>query len=123
MPNEAEGSLDKKTNSLESAAQVLPQKSGPYDLTKSEAASTMPISKLWKYYSKVKNRTFDSSIKNMHKIVNYYDIDVLHYQELIVKENVINDYKEVTSIAYILLFNSHYYTIKIKIFNLLNAKV
>ena len=41
MPNEAEGSLDKRTNSLESAAQVSPQKSGPYDLTKSEAASTI----------------------------------------------------------------------------------
>ena len=40
MPNEAEGSLDKRINGLESAAQVLPKKSGPYDLTKSEAAST-----------------------------------------------------------------------------------
>ena len=43
MPNEAEGSLDKKTNSLESATQVLPEKSGPYDLMKSEAASTIYI--------------------------------------------------------------------------------
>ncbi len=40
MPNKAEGSLDKRTNSLESTAQVLSQKSGPYDLTKSEAALT-----------------------------------------------------------------------------------
>ncbi len=38
MPNEAEESLDKRTNSLEFTAQVLPKKSGPYDLTKSEAA-------------------------------------------------------------------------------------
>src|SRR6266542_6705699 len=43
MPNEAEGSLDKRTNGLEYAAQVLPQKSGPYDLTKSEAASTKVV--------------------------------------------------------------------------------
>ena len=43
MPNEAEGSLDKRTNSLESAAQVLLGKSGPYDLTKSEAASTKVV--------------------------------------------------------------------------------
>ena len=43
MPNEAEGSLDKTTNKLESAAQVLPGKSGPYDLTKSEAASTKVV--------------------------------------------------------------------------------
>ncbi len=43
MPNEAEESFDKRTNGLDSAAQVLPQKSGPYDLTKSEAASTIWI--------------------------------------------------------------------------------
>src|SRR6266542_2508665 len=43
MPNEAEGSLDKRTNGLESTAQVSPQKSGPYDLTKSEAASTKVV--------------------------------------------------------------------------------
>ena len=40
MSNEAEGSLDKRTNGLESVAQVSPKKSGPYDLMKSEAAST-----------------------------------------------------------------------------------
>ena len=43
MPNEAEGSLDKRTNSLESTAQVSPKKSGSYDLMKSEAASTKVV--------------------------------------------------------------------------------
>ena len=43
MPNETEGSLDKRTNGIESAAQVLPGKSGPYDLTKSEAALTKVV--------------------------------------------------------------------------------
>ena len=43
MPNEAEGSLDKRANGIESAAQVLPGKSGPYDLTKSEAALTKVV--------------------------------------------------------------------------------
>src|SRR6266536_6532780 len=43
MPNEAEGSLDKRTNSLESTAQVSPKKSGPYDLMKSEAALTKVV--------------------------------------------------------------------------------
>src|SRR6266498_2200390 len=42
MPNEAEGSLDKRTYGIESAAQVSPHKSGPYNLTKSEAGSTLP---------------------------------------------------------------------------------
>ncbi len=39
MPNEAEG-IDKSTNNLESAAQVSSGKSGSYDLTKLETAST-----------------------------------------------------------------------------------
>ena len=43
MSNEAEGSLDKRTNGLESVAQVSPKKSGPYDLTKLEAASTKVV--------------------------------------------------------------------------------
>ncbi|RIB12707.1 DNA polymerase family B-domain-containing protein [Gigaspora rosea] len=45
----------------------------------------MPISKLWKYYLKAKDRTSDSSIKNMYKIINYCSIDALRCQELMVK--------------------------------------
>ena len=54
----------------------------------------MPMSKLWKYYSEVKNGTSDSSIKNMHEIINYCVIDALRCQELMVKENIINDYRD-----------------------------
>ncbi|CAI2202102.1 15173_t:CDS:1, partial [Funneliformis geosporum] len=42
--------------------------------------------------------------------------------ELMVKENVIKDYREVASIAYISLFDSHYYAIKKKVSNLLGAE-
>ncbi len=84
----------------------------------------IPISKLWKYYLEVKNRTsFSSSIKNIHEIVNYCIIDALRCQKLIVKYNIINDYRKVTSIAYISLFDMHYYTIETKVFNLLDIKV
>ena len=51
MPNEVERSLDKRTNGLESAAQVLSKKSGSYDLTKSEAASTTPVISILTYNS------------------------------------------------------------------------
>ena len=51
MPNEAEGSLDKRTNDLESTAQVSLKKSGPYDLTKSEAASTTFNYKIFNFQS------------------------------------------------------------------------
>ena len=44
----------------------------------------MPMSKLWKYYSKAKDRTSDSFKKHMHEIVNYCVIDALCCQELMV---------------------------------------
>ncbi len=37
--------------------------------------------------------------------------------------NIINDCREVTLIAYILLFNIYYYAIGMKVSNLLDAKV
>ncbi|CAG8677855.1 21067_t:CDS:2, partial [Gigaspora rosea] len=82
----------------------------------------MPISKLWKYYLKAKNGISNSSIKNMHEIINYCSTDALRCQELIVKCNIINDYREVASIAYITLFDSHYYGIGMKVGNLLGAE-
>ena len=88
-----------------------------------DSKADMPMSKLWKYYSETKNGTSDSSIKNIHEIVNYYVIDTLCCQKLMVECNVINDYKEVASIAYISLFDTHYYAIEMKVSNLLNAKI
>src|SRR5437660_12675062 len=82
-----------------------------------DAKADMPMSKLWKYYSEAKDRTSDSSKKHMHEIVNYCVIDALLYQELIVKSNAINDYREVASIAHISLFDSHYYAIGTKVSN------
>ncbi|GET03854.1 DNA polymerase family B-domain-containing protein [Rhizophagus clarus] len=44
----------------------------------------------------------------MHEVAYYCVIDALHCQKLMVKKNVINDYREVVSIAYVSLFDSHY---------------
>ena len=87
-----------------------------------DGKADMPMSKLWKYYSEARCGTSDSSIKNMHKIVNYCVIDALRCQELMVKENIIKDYREVASIAYISLFDTHYYAIRTKVSNLLGAE-
>ena len=57
----------------------------------------------------------------MHEVANYCIINTLHCQELVIKCNVINEYKEVTSIAYISLFDTHYHVIGIKVRNLLDA--
>jgi DNA polymerase elongation subunit (family B) len=58
----------------------------------------------------------------MHEIANYCVIDALHCQELMVKQNIINDYREVALIAYISLFDTHYYAIGTKVSNLLGAE-
>ena len=88
-----------------------------------DGKADMPMSKLWKYYLEAKDRTSNSSIKNMHEIINYCVINALRCQELMVECSVINDYREVTSIAYISLFNTHYYAIGTKVSNLLGAEV
>ena len=80
------------------------------------------MSKLWKYYLEAKDGTSDSSIKNMHEIINYCIIDALCCQKLMVKCNIINDYREVALMAYITLFDMHYYTIGKKVCNLLGAE-
>ncbi|PKK56722.1 ribonuclease H-like protein [Rhizophagus irregularis] len=87
-----------------------------------DGKADMPMSKLWKYYSEARDGTSDSSVKNMHEIVNYCVIDALRCQELMVKNNVINDYREVASITHISLFDTHYYAIGMKVSNLLGAE-
>ncbi|RIB15868.1 hypothetical protein C2G38_2191387 [Gigaspora rosea] len=46
--------------------------------------------------------------KKMCKVAYYCIIDALCCQELMVKWNIINDYRELASIAYVSLFDSHY---------------
>ncbi|PKC54167.1 DNA/RNA polymerase, partial [Rhizophagus irregularis] len=79
-----------------------------------DSKADLPMSKLWKYYSEVRGRISDSSTENMHEIANYCTIDALRCQELAVRHNIINDYREVASIAYITLFDTHYYAIGTK---------
>jgi len=57
----------------------------------------------------------------MHEVANYCIIDALRYQELIVKRNVINDYREVASIAYVSLFDTYYRANGMKVRNLLDT--
>jgi len=62
-----------------------------------------------------------SAIQNMHEVAYYYVIDALRCQELIVKQNVINNYKKIASIAYVSLFNSYYQANEMKMQNLLST--
>ncbi|RIB12376.1 hypothetical protein C2G38_2101123 [Gigaspora rosea] len=85
----------------------------------------MPYNKMWKIYSEAKESIFSnkshSTIVKMRKVAYYCIIDALRCQELMVKRNVINDYREVASIAYVSLFDSHYRANGMKVRNLLEA--
>src|SRR5207237_1291016 len=68
-----------------------------------------------------KKRSFSFNCRKMREVTNYCIIDALRCQELLVKISVINDYREVASIAYISLFNIYYYANRMKVRNLLDA--
>jgi len=81
----------------------------------------MHFNRLWNYYSEAKELSSDITARNIYEVANYCIIDALRYQELVVKCNVINDYREVTSIAYVSLFDTYYHTNGMKVRNLLDA--
>ncbi|CAJ0850249.1 8900_t:CDS:1, partial [Entrophospora sp. SA101] len=83
----------------------------------------MPIKDMWKHYKQSKKSTTAESTKNMYKIAKYCIVDSLSCQKLMIRRNVVNDYREVTSIAYVSLFDSHYYAGGMKVYNLLGAEV
>ena len=58
------------------------------------------------------------SAKHMREVAEYCIIDALRCQQPMVKRNVINDNKEVASIAYVSLFDAHYRTNGIRVYNL-----
>ncbi|RIB20012.1 ribonuclease H-like domain-containing protein [Gigaspora rosea] len=75
-----------------------------------DSKADMPYNKIWKYYKDAILQNSDSSAKNMREIAHYCIIDALRCQELMVKRNVVNDYQEVSSIAYVSLSDAHYFT-------------
>jgi len=81
----------------------------------------MPYDKMWKIYSEAKKNSSSSTARNMREVANYCIIDALRCQELLVKLSVINDYREVASIAYVSLFDAHYRANGMKVRNLLGA--
>jgi len=57
----------------------------------------------------------------MREVAQYCIIDALRCQELLVNQSIINDYREVASIAYVSLFDTHYRANGMKVRNLLSA--
>ncbi|CAG8483004.1 6293_t:CDS:2 [Funneliformis caledonium] len=78
---------------------------------------------LWKYYSDSKNEITNEkeSLENMKIILEYCVNDALSCQRLLVKNDLINNYKEISDVAYVSLQDSYMYAINMKVQNLLCA--
>src|SRR6185295_10762653 len=74
------------------------------------------------YYESAKQIHTEETSKHMKEVANYCMIDSKRCQELMEKQNVINNYREMASIAFVSLFDSHYYAIGMKVRNLLGAE-
>ncbi|RHZ54443.1 hypothetical protein Glove_427g18 [Diversispora epigaea] len=57
----------------------------------------------------------------MREVAEYCIIDTISCPRLMVKHNAINEYREVSSVAFIALYNSHYFAVGMKVHNLLSA--
>ncbi|CAB4492569.1 unnamed protein product [Rhizophagus irregularis] len=86
-----------------------------------DAKADMPYDKMWKTYSEAKRDPSPSTARKMREVAYYCIIDALHCQELLVKLSQINEYRKVTSIAYVSLFDTHYRANGMKVRNLLGA--
>lgn len=74
----------------------------------------LPIPVLWRYYE-------SGDINNMREIAYYCIVDTISVQRLFVKRNIVTDYREVATLAYMNLSDSHYYAGGCKVCNLLGA--
>ncbi|GES74845.1 DNA polymerase family B-domain-containing protein [Rhizophagus clarus] len=69
----------------------------------------LPIHRMNKYYEMALKETNATTAEQMHKVAKYCIINALSYQRLMVKHNVINKYREIASIAFLSLFDAHYF--------------
>ncbi|CAI2191583.1 7600_t:CDS:2, partial [Funneliformis geosporum] len=86
-----------------------------------ESKLDMPIHCMNKYYEKALNETNATTAEQMREVTKYCIIDAINCQRLMVKRNTINKYREVASVAFISLYDSHYFAIEMKMRNILSA--
>src|SRR4051794_29494376 len=81
----------------------------------------LPIHRMNKYYEMALKETNATTAEQMHEVAKYCIIDALSCQRLMVKHNAINKYREVASVAFLSLFDTHYFAGGMKVCNLLSA--
>ena len=86
-----------------------------------ESKMDMPIHRMNKYYERALKETNATTVKQMREIAKYCIIDSLSCQQLMVKHNAINEYREVAFVDFLSLFDAHYFAGGMKVCNLLSA--
>ncbi|CAB5190929.1 unnamed protein product [Rhizophagus irregularis] len=86
-----------------------------------ESKMDMPIHRMNKYYERALKEPDSMSAEQMREVAKYCIIDALSCQRLMVKHNAINEYREVASVAFLSLFDAHYFVGGMKVCNLLSA--
>ena len=81
----------------------------------------LPIHCMNKYYERALKETNATTVEQMREVAKYCIIDALSCQRLMVKHNAINEYREVASVAFLSLFDAHYFAGGMKVCNLLSA--
>lgn len=84
----------------------------------------MPFKRMWRYYEEAletEGEPDPGAAERMRHVAHYCVIDALRCQQLLVRRNIINDYREISSLAFVSLFDSHYYAGGMKVCNLLGA--
>ncbi|GES77180.1 DNA polymerase family B-domain-containing protein [Rhizophagus clarus] len=81
----------------------------------------LPIYCMNKYYEMALKETNATTAEQMREVAKYCIIDALSCQRLMVKRNVINEYRKVVFISFLSLYDAHYFAGGMKVCNLLGA--
>src|SRR6266498_5256579 len=71
-----------------------------------ESKMDMPFHRMFKYYENTLKEADATTAEQIREIAEYCIIDALSCQRLMIKHNVINEYREIASIAFISLFDA-----------------
>jgi DNA polymerase elongation subunit (family B) len=80
----------------------------------------MPHTRMWRHYEASREGR-PGAAEHMRQVAHYCVVDALSCQRLLVRRNVINDCREVSTLAFVSLFDAHYYADGMKVCNLLAA--
>ncbi|CAG8597718.1 9267_t:CDS:2 [Paraglomus brasilianum] len=81
----------------------------------------MSYHRMFKYYGRALKETNVTTAEQMREVADYCIIDAISCQRLMVERNAINEYREMASVAFISVYDSHYFAVGMKVRNLLSA--